>query len=442
MKNIFDRLGGDRLQFKTRFSTSFSLAIVLAIAPTVFVIFWLFQQASSPKIASCDGQKELISNQGHFRICYQGDHSNADEYAKKLALYFEKSWDFLTDYGYERIDRTLGDNGMVEVWIEDTGYSPIKALAFRNGQTNTYRGLTQPKQKEPHLLFKPGINQKELQHLATHEFFHLVQFEYVGLTTQMLSSGRWFIESSAAQVSEEMFDTRFYINLAGANIFTNSVSTSLQYRAVPDYYRGTLLFRFLKEKYNQPQALVAAFENLGLMTTHEAFLYDYIAKIDNGLKPKEVFRDFWKWNYFVGKNSQYEHPSYSDAKYLGPAPFPERKEQLIALGNGQDSEKLSGSLGRSSAVLYRFQPIGSNKKTLLLRLKIDTKASCAGSFAVAMSDENAVVYDLMPGHQLQVDKFQDKELNWVDLLITNGCFDRLDKMKYRVQADLVEHDEK
>ncbi len=281
-----------------------------------------------------------------------------------------------------------------------------------------------------------------LQHLAAHEFFHLVQFEYVGLATQMLSSGRWFIESAAAQVSEEVFDTRYYINLAGANIFANSVSTSLQYKDVPDYYRGTLLFRFLKEKYNQPQALVAAFENVGLVSTHEAFLYDYIAKIDTRLKPNEVFRDFWKWNYFVGKNFKYGHPSYSDAKYLGPAPFPERKELRIALGKGQDSKKISGSLGRSSTAFYRFQPIGSDEKALLLELEATTQPNCAGSFAVVISDENALVYDLIPGHKLRVDGFREEELNWVDLLITNGCFDRFDKVKYSFQADLVGDEEK
>ena len=400
MKNRFHQLGRDGLTLKTRFSTAFSLAIVVALVPIVFTVVWLFQQLSYPKVAICDGKKELVSDQGHFRICYQGDQPNADEYAKKLALYFEKSWDFFASYGYERIDRTLGDNGMVEVWIEDTGYAPINALAFRNGQTNTYRGLTQPRQREPHLLFKPGINQEVLQHLAAHEFFHLVQFEYVGLATQMLSSGRWFIESAAAQVSEEVFDTRYYINLAGANIFANSVSTSLQYKDVPDYYRGTLLFRFLKEKYNQPQALVAAFENVGLVSTHEAFLYDYIAKIDTRLKPNEVFRDFWKWNYFVGKNFKYGHPSYSDAKYLGPAPFPERKELRIALGKGQDSKKISGSLGRSSTAFYRFQPIGSDEKALLLELEATTQPNCAGSFAVVISNENALVYDLIPTYYL------------------------------------------
>ncbi len=195
-----------------------------------------------------------------------------------------------------------------------------------------------------------------------------------------------------------------------------------------------MLFRFLKEKYNQPQALVAAFENTGLITTHEAFLYDYIAKIDTRLKPNEVFRDFWKWNYFVGKNSQYGYPSYSDARYLGPAPFPERKELRVTLGQGQNSKKISGSLGRSSAVLYRFQPIGSEQQALLLELNADQQANCVGSFAVAVSDENALIYDLVPGHKLRVDSFQEQGLNWVDLLITNGCFDRLDKVKYDVQA--------
>ena len=430
------------MKLKKRFSTAFSLALILAIVPTIFAVFWLCQQLSFPKVASCDGKKELVSDQGHFRICYQGNQSNADEYAKKLALYFEKSWDFLVDYGYTRIDQTLGDNGMVEVWIEDTGYAPIKALAFRNGQTNTYRGLTQPQQREPHLLFKPGINQEVLKHLAAHEFFHLVQFEYVGLATQMISSGRWFIESAAAQVSEEVFDTRFYINLAGANIFADSMSTSLQYKDFPDYYRGTLLFRFLKEKYNQPKALVAAFENVGLMTTHEAFLYDYIAKIDTRLKPNEVFRDFWKWNYFVGKNSQYGYPSYSDAKYLGPAPFPERQELRVTLGKGQDSSKINEVLERSSAAFYRFQPIGSDEKALILELKADQRANCTGSFAVAISDENALVYDLIPGHKLRVDGFREEELNWVDLFITNGCFDRLDQVKYSIKADLVGDEKK
>ena len=48
----------------------------------------------------------------------------------------------------------------------------------------------------------------------------------------------------------------------------------------------------------------------------------YIRNIDPNLSPSDVFRDFWKWNYFVGKNSRYELESYSDAQKLGPAPFP------------------------------------------------------------------------------------------------------------------------
>ncbi|MDJ0904148.1 MAG: hypothetical protein QNJ55_35725 [Xenococcus sp. MO_188.B8] len=427
------------MKLKKRFSTAFSLAFILAIVPTIFAVVWLFQQVTYPKVAACSDKKMLVSDQGHFRICYQGDQAGADGYAKKLAIYLEKSWDFYKDYGYQRIEQTLGDNGMVEVWIEDTGYTPINGLAFRNGQTNTYRGLTQPKQKEPHLLFKPGMNHNALQHFAAHEFFHLVQFEYVGLITQMLSSGRWFIESAAAQVSEEVFDTRYYINLAGANIYADPLSTSLQYKDVPDYYRGTLLFRFLKEKYNQPQALIAAFENLGLVTTHEAFLYDYIDKIDSRLKPNEVFRDFWKWNYFVGNNVRYGHPSYSDAQYLAPAPFPESNELYVTLDKQQENQEINGSLVRSSAVLYRIQPADNEPKSLILELNSEPKSTCTGSFAVTIDDENALINDLIPGHKIRVDSFQKNKINWVDLIITNGCFDRLDNMKYGFRAKILSH---
>ncbi len=125
-----------------------------------------------------------------------------------------------------------------------------------------------------------------------------------------------------------------------------------------------------------------------------------------------------------------------------PAPFPERKELRIALGKGQESKKISGFIGRSTAEIYRFQPIGHDKKALLLELIVAKQPNCAGSFAVAMSDENALVYDLIPGRKLRVDSFREEELNWVDLLITNGCFDQLDKVKYSVQADLVGDEEK
>ncbi len=88
-------------------------------------------------------------------------------------------------------------------------------------------------------------------------------------------------------------------------------------------------------------------------------------------------------------------------------------------------------------MLYRFQPIGSVQQALLLELNAGQQANCAGSFAVAVSDENALVYDLVPGHKLRVDSFREQGLNWVELLITNGCFERLDKVKYDVQAILV-----
>jgi hypothetical protein len=88
-------LGRDRWQLKRQFSTAFSLAIILAIIPSVFSVVWLFQQIFYPKVASCDGKKVLVSNKGHFRICYQEGQSNADEYGKKLGLYLEKTWDFL-----------------------------------------------------------------------------------------------------------------------------------------------------------------------------------------------------------------------------------------------------------------------------------------------------------------------------------------------------------
>ena len=77
-----------------------------------------------------------------------------------------------------------------------------------------------------------------------------------------------------------------------------------------------------------------------------------------------------------------------------------------------------------------------------MELNAATQQNCAGSFAVAISDENALVYDLIPGHKLRVDSFREEGLNWVDLLITNGCFDQLDNVKYSVQADLVGDEEK
>ena len=79
---------------------------------------------------------------------------------------------------------------------------------------------------------------------------------------------------------------------------------------------------------------------------------------------------------------------------------------------------------------------------VLLELKADQRANCTGSFAVAVSDENALVYDLIPGHKLRVDSFREEELNWVDLIITNGCFDRLDQVKYSIKADLVGDEKK
>jgi hypothetical protein len=40
------------------------------------------------------------------------------------------------------------------------------------------------------------------------------------------------------------------------------------------------------------------------------------------------------------------------------------------------------------------------------------------------------------GYAPIVDSLREKRLKWVDLLITNGCFDKLDRMKYEVQSDL------
>ncbi len=63
-------------------------------------------------------------------------------------------------------------------------------------------------------------------------------------------------------------------------------------------------------------------------------------------------------------------------------------------------KKISGSFGRSSVVLYRFQPIGSDEKALFLELEATTQPNCAGSFAVVISNENALVYDLIPTYYL------------------------------------------
>lgn len=161
----------------------------------------------------------------HFLVSFDTSDSSKEE-AVKVAEYLEKSWDvYVKQYNFKPpthrvhtiLKPTLSDNALGLAY-------------FPTWISNAY------------IEMKSGMGQTTLKETASHEFFHIVQYQYD------TSENRWTIEATATAVEDEVFPETFGYLVFEPHWYERW-DKGLDLMSQKDYfeYGGSLFFKYIME---------------------------------------------------------------------------------------------------------------------------------------------------------------------------------------------------
>ncbi|EJF07753.1 hypothetical protein ThvES_00000920 [Thiovulum sp. ES] len=229
----------------------------------------------------------------HFRVIIGNSYASSvleKERIERVLSYAESSWEkeienigFQQPYNSEKyfLDIYMGNKSAYN--FAESKYVSI---------SSSYAGFaTYYSDGTPYFILNPSIEDSVIQATIAHEFFHTIQYSYFdgdAMSDEVWYANIWFLEATAVLMEDEVFpDNNDYIRFV--DNYKNYIYKSLEYYNGSAEYGKVLLFKFLKEKYENFDVIFTALQEIDEETKFLEVLENNISNFHTDLL------EFGKW---------------------------------------------------------------------------------------------------------------------------------------------------
>ena len=295
------------------------------------------------------------SESGRFRIHYDMEGGDAVDRTDKdgdgvpdivelAAAYFDSAYVLeVEELGYrEPVPDDEGGDEAWDVYMRELSTQRVYGYTtpgHRVGRSYSYTSFVEIDNgfTEEHVY--PTVREDALKITAAHEFFHVIQFSYYGL-----SGMEWWMEMTATWMEDVAYDeVNDYYNYLGSPFNTpfTHPEQALDRRDNQHEYGASVFAHYLSERFGR-DVIRSIWENVA--STGQADMRPLDRMIPGGLKA--ALPEFYAWNYFTGKRAR------PDVYYEEGAYYPQVHMQHRHRGYPAEGE---GSVEHLGATYIQFE---------------------------------------------------------------------------------------
>jgi hypothetical protein len=229
----------------------------------------------------------------HFRVIIGNSYANSvleKEKIERVLSYAESSWEKEVEgLGFKQPHNS--DKYFLDIYMGNKSaynFAESKYVSI----SSSYAGYaTYYSDGTPYFILNPSIEDSVIQATIAHEFFHTVQYSYFdgdAMSDEVWFSNIWFLEATAVLMEDEVFpDNNDYIRFI--DNYKDYIHKNLEYYNGSAEYGKVLLFKFLKEKYENFDVIFTALQEVDENTKFLEVLENNISNFHTDLL------EFGKW---------------------------------------------------------------------------------------------------------------------------------------------------